>query len=281
MSRKRILMTGGTGFFGKSILDYFSRHVCDYEFHVLSRHGGDIVGDVATFEFPSEHYDVILHLASPVLGQLSDEETERAIVAGTRHVAEFAQLNEARLLFASSGAVYGNHKGPIGEDTICDPITGYGRGKLFSERYFTDKGLDVKIARCFAFVGRHLNRNAHFAIGNFIRDALADKDIVIRGDGTSMRSYMYADDLVEWLFAILEHGESGRPYNVGSPEAISIRNLAMTIRDTLGSRCDVKVQGARVSGAADFYVPDVSRANRELGLNKKVNLITAIRESIA
>ena len=141
-------------------------------------------------------------------------------------------------------------------------------------------GLDAKIVRCFAFTGPYLNRDIHYAIGNFIRDCLAGEPSVIKGDGTPQRSYLYADDLVEWLFAILDRGASGRPYNVGSPEGLSIRDLAERVRTALGAKNDIRVLGVPVPGAApSVYVPDVSRAVRELGLRVTVDLAAAVRHS--
>ena len=148
------------------------------------------------------------------------------------------------------------------------------------ERLFIDTGFDVKIARCFAFTGPHLNRGIHFAIGNFIQNCLDGKPIIINGDGTPLRSYLYADDLVEWLFAILERGENGRPYNVGSDCAVSIRELAETVRDALGSKSEIIVKGMPKAGEKpSVYVPSIERASGELGLDVKVALENAIRFS--
>ena len=92
-----------------------------------------------------------------------------------------------------------------------------------------------------------------------------------------MRSYLYADDLVEWLWAILERGQSGRIYNVGSDCAVSIRELAHCVRDSLGAGVGIRVLGdAAVPGAADVYVPDVRRAQAELGLTVRTSLGDAI-----
>ena len=196
---------------------------------------------------------------------------------GARHVVDFAKAAGcSKILFTSSGAVYGPQITPAREDDACEPVTAYGKGKLAVERLLIDAGFDVKIARCFAFTGPHLNRGIHFAIGNFIQNCLDGKPIVINGNGTPLRSYLYADDLVEWLFAILERGENGRPYNVGSDRAVSIRDLAATVREALGSSSEVQVLGRDVPGAADVYVPDISRIRRELGVEVKCDLRSAI-----
>ena len=87
-------------------------------------------------------------------------------------------------------------------------------------------GLHATVARCFAFVGPHMPLDAHFALGNFVRDAANGSVIVIKGDGTPRRSYLYPTDLVTWLFQILVHGDAVRPYNVGGPEACTLAALA-------------------------------------------------------
>ena len=240
-----------------------------------------IAGDVRDFTFPEGRFDAIIHAATSAVTTISDEEQTSVILDGTRHVAEFAERCGCRkVLFTSSGAVYGPEEAPVDETAPCRPATAYGKGKLAAERILLESGLDVKIARCFAFTGPHLNRNIHFAIGNFMRDCLAGKDIVINGDGTPRRSYLYADDLVEWLFAILERGGAGRPYNVGSDEAVSIRELAETVRRALGAKNDIVVKGASQGGPPSVYVPVVERARKELGAEVKIGLEEAIRRSV-
>jgi len=288
---KKILVTGGTGFFGKSIVDYFSRNRSDYDFTVFSRHGlagpslfqiKQLLGDVRTFAVGDAHFDYVIHAATPARADVPDDEMQSIILDGTENViAQAKKCGATKFMMVSSGGIYG--KGfcaPVAETEVPRPYTAYGIAKLEAEKMAIDSGLYVLLPRCFSFVGKHLNRDTHFAIGNFVRDALLDRDIVIKGDGTPMRSYMYADDLVEWLFAILERGESGRAYNVGSDEAVSIQKLAETVRDELASSSRVKVLGAAVAGAADFYVPDVSRVRMELGLTVKTKLSEAIRLSV-
>ena len=140
----------------------------------------------------------------------------------------------------------------------------------------------MKIARCFAFVGPHLNRQIHYAIGNFIQDCLEGLPININGDGTPLRSYLYADDLVEWLLAILQRGEPGRPYNVGSDHALSILELAERVRRVLGTRNEIIVKGKAEPGVKpSVYVPEIGRAQGELELSVSVSLDEAIRRTVA
>lgn len=296
----RIFVTGGTGFFGKSILDYLKRHP-DFragdEWMILSRNPerfqsrnaalldqgrkiGFVTGDVRNFCVEGR-YDEIIHAATAAVTTMADDEMTSTIVEGTRHVLDFAKFCGAKkILLTSSGAVYGPQTAPVGEDAPCNPVTAYGKGKLEAERMCVESGLDAKIVRCFAFTGPYLNRDIHYAIGNFIRDCLAGEPIVIKGDGTPQRSYLYADDLVEWLFAVLDRGVSGCPYNVGSPEGLSIREVAERVRAALGTKNDIRVLGVSVPGTPpSVYVPDVSRAVRELGLRDTVDLTTAVRHS--
>ena len=296
----RFFVTGGTGFFGKSILDYLKRHPdfrADDEWTILSRDPevfrarnaalldqprkiAFVAGDVRDFRAEG-HFDEIIHAATAAVTTMADDEMTSTIVEGTRHVLDFAKACGAqKILLTSSGAVYGPQAAPVDEDAPCNPVTAYGKGKLAAERMWAESGLDAKIVRCFAFVGPYLNRDIHYAVGNFIRDCLAGETVVIRGDGTPQRSYLYADDLVEWLFAVLDRGISGRPYNVGSSEALSIRELAERVRAALGAKSDIRVLGVPVPGAPpSVYVPDVSRAANELGLSVSVNFADAVCRS--
>lgn len=297
---QRIFITGGTGFFGKSILDYRLRHpelMGDAEITILSRNPQKfacefpklanqrgisfIAGDVRDFTVAGK-FDTVIHAATAAVTTLSDDEMYSTIVDGTRHVLEVAKACGAqRLLFTSSGAVYGPQTEAVDETAATNPNTAYGRGKLAAEEMCVDSGIPTKIARCYAFVGPYLNRKIHFAIGNFIQNCLDNEPIVIKGDGTPLRSYLYADDLVEWLFAIHERGEPGRPYNVGSPEGLSIREVAEAVRAALGTKNEIRILGTPTNAPASVYVPNVDRAMTELGLRVRVPLDEAVRRSAA
>ena len=235
-----VLLTGGTGFFGKSIMDYFLRHECGSHFVVLSRHPDRFLslnpqfaaiksfsflqGDIRDFRIPdSIQIGQIFHAATPADNTTDDHEMRSIIVDGTAHVLDIAREKKIkRILYISSGAVYGVQPDDverIPETQKCEPVTVYGKSKLEAEKMCLESGIETVIARCFAFIGKYLPKSKHYAIGNFMDDCLHERPIILQGDGTAMRSYLYADDLVEWLLALLERGTIGQAYNVGSDKA--------------------------------------------------------------
>ena len=298
--RRRIFITGGTGFFGKSMLDYRLRHPewewSDAEWVILSRNPDMfaekypllalqegivlIEGDVRDFVFPQGRFDAIIHAATSAMTTLAGAEMMSVILDGTKRVIDFAKASNCKtMLFTSSGAVYGSRTTPACEEDECRPDTVYGTGKLMAEKMLVQSGLDVKLARCFAFVGPYLNRQIHYAIGNFIQSCLDNHDILIKGDGTPLRSYLHADDLVEWLFVILSKGHVGRPYNVGSSVGISIMDLAKLVKSTLATHnISIKVI-AKEQHKRNVYVPIVDRAKNELKLSESISLCDAIVKS--
>lgn len=298
----RLFLSGCTGFFGKSLLDYRLHHPewkwAKADWVILSRSPerfikenptlaqqpgiSFVAGDIRDFAFPEGEFDAIIHSATSAVITLADEEMTSVILDGTRRVIDFAAAKGCKkLLFTSSGAVYGPRTSPASENDECLPVTAYGKGKLQAELMLLDSGLDVKIARCFAFAGKHLPRTIHYAIGNFIQNCLDGQPIVINGDGTPLRSYMYADDLVEWLFTILERGEPGRPYNVGSDKALSIRELAASVRSILGVKNEIVVKGKPdLAKSPSVYVPVIERAKYELGLTACTEMFDTILRSV-
>jgi dTDP-glucose 4,6-dehydratase len=308
----RIFVTGGTGFFGKWLLETFVfanvELELDAELVVLSRdprrflsrmshlESYDCVrfhqGDVRTFEFPTGRFSHVIHAATDASAALNENSPATmldVIVAGTERIVRFAEARHVkRLLLTSSGAVYGNQ--PDGVTHVSEDVanvltapaltSAYGQGKRVAENLCVEahnrSGLSVAIARCFAFVGPHLPLDRHFAIGNFLRDALAGSPISVR-DGRPFRSYMYAADLATWLWTILVRGISCRPYNVGSEQPISIADVAGHVAD-LAQTC-VELRNTNVgpsSGQPAYYVPDTKRARCELGLTVETDLPEAI-----
>jgi len=315
---KRIFITGGTGFFGCWLLESFCRandHLAlSASATVLTRNPKAFtrkaphlaahpairlyVGDVRSFDFPSGEFSYVIHAATEASAQLNGENPLMmldTIVEGTRHTLEFARhCGTPKFLLMSSGAVYGKQppglthipEDYVGAPDPLDPGSAYGEGKRLAENlcalYARHYGVQTKIARCFAFVGPYLPLDAHFAVGNFIRDGLRGGPIQIKGDGTPYRSYLYAAALAIWLWTILVHGQTMRPYNVGSEEAFTIREVAEMV-----ARVFVPCPGIHVAKLAnpvvppERYVPLVQRAKIELKLELQIALDEAIRRTIA
>ncbi len=187
--------------------------------------------------------------------------TLETAVEGTRRALAVARESGARrFLFLSSGAVYGKCPPDLtripesycgGPDTT-DPLAVYAEGKRIGEMMCActtrAHGLETVMARGFAFVGPHLPIDRHFALGNFIRDALRGGPVVVASDGTPIRSYQYAADMAAWLWALLVRGESGRAYNVGASREISVGELARLVAAAAGNGSTVEVRRPAVPG---------------------------------
>lgn len=304
-----IFLTGGTGFFGKSLLEYFKLLEKNGEWrgnlYILSRNPSRfcddypeltgltglrfIKGDIRDFDYSDlPCFDYVIHAATEADSKLlaeNPEEMYSVIVDGTRKVLEMCEAKKGgRLLYVSSGAVYGVQPpelSHVSEDFQCNPVTAYGEGKLKAENLCLESGIDTVIARCFAFVGPHLPLGKHFAIGNFINNVLKGEDILIKGDGTPYRSYMYATDLAEWLFTILLKGRSGEAYNVGSDVEVSIKELAEIVADFSGGKSKVIIARKPENGVLPSrYVPNIAKAATQLNLSCKISLETAISRTI-
>jgi dTDP-glucose 4,6-dehydratase len=190
-------------------------------------------------------------------------------------------------LFVSSGAVYGTQPSQLahvsesfaGSPDPLDPANAYAEGKRSAEllcAIAASSDLEIKIARCFAFVGPYMQLDAHFAIGNFIYNRLRHRPIRVQGDGSAVRSYLYASDLMIWLWTILFKGQSLGAYNVGSEDALNIATLARAVADALPPAVEVNIASKTTGAPVHLYVPCTLRASEELGLRVEVPLREAI-----
>lgn len=311
-----LLVTGGTGFFGRWVLGLLAQARADLGIEltatVLSRdpaafaarHPGLaakgflhlVGGDVRDFAAPNRRFTHVLHAATDT-STAADRDPDTlvsCIVDGTRRVLDIAaQAGAQRLLYVSSGAVYGRQPAglaaiPENHAGACDPLdprSAYGEAKRLAEHLCASRaargGPEAVIARCFAFVGPGLPLDGHFAIGNFVRDALARRPIVVAGDGTPMRSYLYAGDLAAWLVALLVRGRSEAAYNIGSDEGLSIADLARRVAKLIPGQ-GVEIRGVPEPGTPrSRYLPDIGRARWELGLDVWTPLDAAILATAA
>lgn len=307
-----LLLTGGTGFFGKALLRHWQAAPAPPCVTVLSRnpdgflaqnpeftalpwlrfHAGDILNPASLPAHVS--FTHLLHAAADsTLGpQRTPLERYTQIHDGTRHLLDYAVAQGIpRFLLASSGGVYGTQPqgmAHIPEDYhgMPDPLdarNAYSVAKRCAEHlcalYAEQHGIQIVIARCFAFVGRDLPLDVHFAIGNFIRDALARPQITVNGDGSPIRSYMDQRDLARWLDVLLHQGRAGQAYNVGSDRALSIAELAHQVRDLLAPGKPVHIAARAMGGPRQHYVPCIAKARADLGLDLRYTLQDAVQET--
>lgn len=305
---KHLLLTGGTGFFGKwllALLHELNRQGTGVQVTVVSRNPGRflesqplyrdcdwlqwLASDVRElYKWPGRPVEMVLHAATDTSAAVNARPLELfdTIVGGARKVLDLAVRDGAqRILFTGSGAQYGNLPSdlPVHEDSpLACPSTAvgsaYGAAKRTQETlatlYTQQFGLETVLTRCFAFAGPWLPLDAHFAIGNFVRDAVEADAIVLHSDGKAVRSYMHGADLAAWLLFLLVHGASGEAYNVGSDEAVSIGDLAARIGSCLAPHKPVRILG-EPGGVRSYYVPDIAKA-RAMGLDVWTALDTSI-----
>jgi dTDP-glucose 4,6-dehydratase len=317
---RRIVLTGGTGFVGSNLIEsvaFLNQQVFGKpcKMFIVARHPEGcakrhphliqtkslilIPGDIRTLNFPRESFDFIIHAASPadpITLARNPLETMEVIGEGTRRVLGMAvERGVERVLFLSSGAVYGPQ--PPGLDGIPEEFGGgpdirdwrgaYGEAKRYAEMLCqvvrTEKGLDVVVARLFAFVGPYMDINSSFAVMDFIRQGLRDRTIRVKSDGSAIRSLCYSSDMVTALWKILLCGNSGAVYNVGSDrDAVSIRELALRVAKLLGAQVEVRVEGREGKDTLrPRYVPDVTKLKEDLGLAPAYDLDSALIRTIA
>ena len=297
----KLLILGGTGFFGKSILDRFIKlELKKYNINsvcVFSRNADTflkkypefnnknikyIKGDITSIKFLPEA-DIVIHAATSAsqINYLVNPEGEKQnIILGTFNYTQLAKKfhNNAKIVYCSSGAVYGkqpNEKKGINEDFPFQDILelpkekrDYALGKRDAEKQIKElgkSGLNVAIARCFAFFGDYLPKEGHFAYGNFLNLAEQGKDIEVKATHQVIRSYMHADDLVDSLIQIALTSNPSCPiFNVGSDEETSIFELAnqialkYNVRASKNKNINLKI--------IDRYVPNTDKLK-----NLKIN----------
>lgn len=311
----RLLVTGGTGFVGRSLLRWLAdpAHGLDaLRPTVLTRNARafrarwpdlaarvDLLeGDVRSFAPPAGPFTHVVHAAmeTHASAHAADRSAElrATIVEGTRHALEVATaVGAKRFLYLSSGAAYGPQpadRASLPEDfeaplDAAVAANTHGLGKREAEALcaaWSSGGRVACSARLFAFLGPDLPLDQHFAIGNFLRDALAGRPIEVKGDGTPLRTYLDASDLSEWLVTLLGRGAPGRVYNVGSDEVVDMAGLARLVAEVVAPGLEVRIANARRDDAARHrYVPAITRARDELGLTVKVPLRECILRAAA
>ncbi len=313
---EHLFLTGGTGFFGKWLVESFlhaNRELAlNARITVLTRNPDAfriavpwlardpslhlVAGDIRSFPFPPGDFSFTIHAATEASAALVASDPAEMLstqIAGTARVFQFAaQARTRKLLLTSSGAVYGPQPADLthtpesfsgAPDPTATPSV-YGEGKRVAElmgALAAGTGLEVKIARCFAFLGPHLPLDTHFAAGNFLHAALSNQPVRIAGDGSPLRSYLYAADLAIWLWTMLFTAPSMRPFNVGAEQAISIRQLAERVSALARPALPIEIARTPIPGQPPAqYVPSTERARNELNLRQTVALDEAIDRTL-
>jgi len=216
------------------------------------------------------------------------------VVDGTRSlIRSLGDRRSVEMVYLSSGIAYGSPGvAPITEANAAAPHTldaaaGLAHAKRAAEFLLSSHALrtggSLTVARCFSFSGPGLPLDLHYALGNFVRQAQTDAEIVIQGDGRAVRTYMHLGDMVVWVLKMLLNPMARRSpamFNVGSDQCISISELASLVVQQLNPKATIRILGERnvnISGnPIDFYVPSIEKARSQLGLD----LWTPLAESI-
>lgn len=316
LSGASIFITGGTGFIGKWLLEsllHANRTLSTrISATVLSRDPAAFLSAWPQFRDPALNFrqgdvrepqdcsghDAVIHASGD-----SDDKKNNAdpltmldsIVQGGRNMLQAATNAHCRhMLILGSGAVYGDQPADLShlsEDCRLAPRLDtpnakaiYGEGKriveLLTAHYAERHDLAVCTARCFSFLGPYLPLDRHFAAGNFIRDALEGNEIILSGDGSTVRSYMHPADLTIWLWTLLLRGKAGQSYNVGSDVAITTWELAQKIVAQSPWQLSVRRLAEPGSSSPNCYVPTTELAHRELGLKLHIGINQAIRQTL-
>lgn len=262
-----VVITGASGFVGGWMTESLRTVLRSNHADLSGRFDYDVVYSTPGVGawWPKHRPDYIIHATTDGVGW--------------QHVAAVARAAGAKMLLLSSGAVYGEREDRkaskevewdcISGSGLLHKCTDYGRMKRDQERSCRDIAV---IARLFSFIGPGLRRHAG-------RVFLEDDPITVNDDG-AVRSYLYASDLATWLWTLLLRGQVGRAYNVGSGEAIEVTRFANVCGEARKTNV-VKRWNKALVKIGTYYVPDVSRADQELGCRQTVGLDDAIKRTLA
>ena len=255
LKNNTVLVTGGAGFLGshlcQKLIEIGYKVICIDNLFTGSLKNIESILDNKNFRFlnhdinlPLEsvnaHYVFNLACpASPVQYQKNPVETIKTNVLGTLNVLDFAKKNNSRVLQASTSEVYGNPLEHPQSEEYCGnvnpigPRACYDEGKRAAETLFYDYnrqfGLDIRVARIFNTYGPNMAKDDGRVISNFIIQALKGNPITIYGDGNQTRSFCYVDDLIEGLIKLMFNSNRILPLNLGNPQEVKIKDLAMGI----------------------------------------------------
>jgi UDP-glucuronate decarboxylase len=306
MSRRRILVTGGSGFLGSHLcerliadghevvcLDNFFTGTRSNVEHLMDNHRFELMRHDVTDPLTME-VDEIFHLAcpaSPIHYQRNPVRTIRTAVEGTLNMLDLAREAKARILIASTSEVYGD---PIehpqresywGNVNPIGPRACYDEGKRCAEAlavsYARQFAVEVRIARIFNTYGPRMHENDGRVVSNFVVQALRNEPITIYGEGEQTRSFCYATDLIEGFTRLMASPHGADPVNLGNPRETTVRELAELTRKLVGSKSEI-VKAPLPKDDPTRRKPDIARAQALLaGWSPQVSLEQGLASTVA
>lgn len=313
INNKSFFITGANGLFGTWIISYLIflkdnklanpkisillRSKYSMKNPILNKVDEIFYGDIRTFKFPNKCYDFLIHLSSPsavdTFNGMKDIEKIDQLYLGTKNILNFVKKSiKIKVLMTSSGALFGGinkNNQKIAENLNIAPLTtdnstGLSLGKRIAETLFTlfckENKVNFNIARCFSFIGPGLATDLHYAVGNFIQNAVDNKKIIINGDGSPVRSYLYLGDMVYWIMYILIKGDKNIVFNIGSEKEISIKDLALLVKKIVNPSLKIDIlnkTNKSIGNATNlFYVPDTKLINTQLSVKELYSLEESI-----
>jgi UDP-glucuronate decarboxylase len=260
--------------------------------HLLGAPLFELIRHDITFPLYAE-VDEIYNLAcpaSPVHYQNNPVQTTKVNVHGSINMLGLAKRTKARILQASTSEVYGNPNVTPQPETYfgsvnpIGPRACYDEGKRCAETLFFDYyrqyGVQVKVARIFNTYGPRMQPNDGRVVSNFIVHALKGEPIPIYGNGNQTRSFCYVDDMVTGLIQFMKTPDDFTgPLNLGSPQEITILELARKILNITGSKSEIAFKPLPIDDPQQRK-PDLRLAEEKLGWFPKMELEEGLAKTI-
>jgi dTDP-glucose 4,6-dehydratase len=301
----RTLITGGAGFIGSHLCDYFlhlgHEVICMDNLltgaisniaHIRNQDFLFIKQDVTNYIYVEGELDYLLHFASPASPIDYEKlpiQTLKVGSLGTHKALGLAKEKKATFLLASTSEVYGDplthpqseaywgNVNPIGPRGVYDEAKRFAEAMTMAYHRF--HGVDTRIIRIFNTYGPRMRLEDGRAIPSFICQALRGEDISVFGDGNQTRSFCFISDLVEGICRVLMSGES-QPVNLGNPQELTILQLAQTIVRLTGSSSKI-IFTPLPQDDPKRRQPDITRAKQLLGWEPKVEFGAGLEKTIA
>mgnify|MGYP002628489180 FL=1 len=300
----RTLVTGGAGFLGSHLCEYFLAKghevVCmdnlitgskDNISHLKDQKFRFVEHNVSEYINLEGELDYIMHFASPAspIDYLElPIQTLKVGALGTHNALGLAKAKNATFLLASTSEVYGDpliHPQPEeywGNVNPIGPRGVYDEAKRFAEAitmaYHRTHGINTKIVRIFNTYGPRMRVNDGRAIPNFLKQALTGKDLTVYGEGSQTRSFCFVSDLVEGLYRLLM-SEQNYPVNIGNPNEMTVKEMADKILQATGSKSKI-IHVSLPEDDPKIRQPDITRARKYLNWEPVVSLDEGLQSTL-